>query len=264
MKIYYKLSEIQKKKNSLLCIGLDPQIEKLPDGISKNILGILNFNKLIIEHTNKFVCAYKMNFAFYEQFGTKGIEVLEKTLETIPDDVVTIADGKRSDIESTSKAYAKAIYQHFGFDCTTLNPFLGLDSLAPFFEYSEKLNFVLVCTSNPGASDFQKLTVNNKFLYEVIAEKFYYSFVPEQLGFVVGATNESEFQRIREIATNNFLLVPGIGAQGGNLDAILNINKNRNIIINVARDIIYASKEKDFIEKVIQRTLFYCNKLQKE
>lgn len=262
MKVFEKLLEIQKKNNSLLCIGLDPQPEKLPEGIQRNTFGILEFNKLIIENTKKFVCAYKLNFAFYEQFGSEGFDLLEKTVELIPNEIVKIADGKRGDIGSTSQAYAKSIFQHFGFDCATLNPLMGVDSLTPFFEFEDKLNFVLACTSNPGASDFQKLRIDNRFLYELIIEKFTDNFTKEQLGFVVGATNELEFQSIREKVVDNFLLVPGIGTQGGNLARILEINRNRNIIINVSRDIIFASKEKNFIEKVIEKTLYYRNQLQ--
>lgn len=259
---FQKLVEAQRRNNSLLCIGLDPQIDKLPNGISKDVSGIFEFNKTIIEHTKNLVCAYKINLAFYEQFGAIGFELLEKTIQSIPKDVVTIADGKRSDIGNTSKAYARGIFEYFHFDCATLNPFMGLDSLEPFFDYKDKLNFVLACTSNPGSADFQKLKVGKKFLFEIVVEKFAIKFKTENLGFVVGATNEMEFQTIRELASENFILVPGIGAQGGSIHSILEANKGRNIIINVARDIIFASQDKNFVEKVTEKALFYRNKLR--
>ncbi|MFN3782228.1 MAG: orotidine-5'-phosphate decarboxylase, partial [Candidatus Kapaibacteriota bacterium] len=156
MTSFEKLKKIQQTNNSRLCIGLDPQKEKLPKPIPKSIEGIFEFNKIIVELTSKFVSAYKLNFAFYEQFGSNGIEILEKTLEIIPKSIVTIADGKRADIGNTSKAYARAIYEHFRFDCATLNPYLGIDSIEPFFDFKNSLNFVLVVTSNAGSSDFQK------------------------------------------------------------------------------------------------------------
>lgn len=264
MKTFEKLINIQKINNSRLCISLDPQIEKLPKIFPRTLNGILYFNQKIIDKTKDYVCAYKLNFAFYEQYGSKGIEILEKTLELIPKTLVTIADGKRADIGNTSKAYAKSIFEHFRFDCATLNPYLGIDSLRPFFEYEDKLNFVLVCTSNPGASDFQKLLIKDKYLFEEVLEKFSNNFPIENLGFVVGATNESEFAKVRGFAPNNFILVPGIGAQGGNLEAILRANNHKNLIINVGRDIIYASSEDDFEEKVREKTLDYWQFLKIE
>jgi orotidine-5'-phosphate decarboxylase len=244
-----------------LCIGLDPQLEKLPVKLPKNLDGILEFNKIIIELTKTFVCAYKLNLAFYEQYGSKGIEVLEKTLDRIPKEIVKIGDGKRADIGNTSKAYARSLYEHFQFDAETLNPFLGIDSLEPFFEYESKLNFVLICTSNSGASDFQKIKAGDFFLYEIILEKFIYSFDCNRLGFVVGATNEDEFRSIRNLVKDNFILVPGIGVQGGNLEYILQLNNDRNLIINVARDIIYSSSDFDFESKIIEKTKTYYEKL---
>ncbi|MCX7909698.1 MAG: orotidine-5'-phosphate decarboxylase [Ignavibacteria bacterium] len=261
MLAFEKLISIQKTNNTRLCIGLDPQIEKIPKGLAKDTLGILEFNKIIINCTWKFVCAYKINFAFYEQFGSKGIEIIEKTLEIIPKNIVTIADGKRADIGNTSKAYAKAFYEHFKFDCATLNPFLGIDSLEPFFEYPDKLNFVLICTSNPGASDFQKLEINDAKLYEIILKRLLARFDQSNLGFVVGATNEKEFSLIRDQTNEHFILLPGIGTQGGNLGKILFLNNNKNLIVNVSRDIIFASSEKDFEQKIIERTRFYYENL---
>lgn len=257
MKAFEKLSSIQKANNSRLCISLDPEIEKIPTYFPKSTEGILEFNRTIINITHQFVCAYKLNFAFYEQYGPKGLETLEKTLELIPQKIVTIADGKRADIGNTSKAYAKSLFEYFKFDSATLNPYLGIDSLEPFFNYSDKLNFVLVCTSNPGSSDFQKLLINDKYLFEIVLDKLLTRFPLENLGFVVGATNEKEFEKVRNIAPQNFILVPGIGAQGGNLEAILKANQNMNLIINVGRDIIYASFNEDFEEKVLEKTLQY-------
>lgn len=262
MNVFDKLNKVQKFKNTRLCIGLDPQIEKLPEVLPKNTEGLLEFNKTIIEATKNYVCSYKLNFAFYEQYGSKGFEVLEKTLEIIPNNVVKIADGKRADIGNTSKAYAKSIFEFFKFDCTTLNPFLGIDSLEPFFDYSDKLNFVLICTSNPGAMDFQKIIINDKFFFEIILEKLLASFPTQKLGFVVGATNEQEFAKIRKLAPDNFILVPGIGAQGGNLERIINKNQNKYLIVNVGRDIIFATHEKDFRSKMMEKTLHYVEQMK--
>lgn len=262
MTSFEKLNKIQQINNTRLCIGLDPQIEKLPKPISKNIDGIFEFNKIIIETTAKFVSAYKLNLAFYEQYGPMGIEVLEKTLDIIPKSIITIADGKRADIGNTSKAYAKAIYEHFKFDCATVNPFLGIDSIEPFFYYNHSLNFVLIVTSNPGSADFQKLKIDEKYLYEIILERLLANFSVQNLGLVVGATNEEEFQKVRKFASNNFILVPGIGAQGGNLKQILEINKSQRVLVNVGRDIIFASKDENFQDVILKRTIFYYEKLK--
>lgn len=262
MTSFEKLNKIQLKNNTRLCVGLDPQMEKLPKPIPKNIEGIFEFNKIIVELTSKFVSAYKLNFAFYEQFGSRGIEILEKTLEIIPESTITIADVKRADIGNTSKAYARAIYEHFKFDCATVNPFLGMDSLEPFFDYKNRLNFVLIVTSNAGSSDFQKLKIDKKYLYEIILDKLLSNFSVQNLGLVVGATSEKEFQKVREIASENFILVPGIGAQGGNLQNILEKNRNQNLLVNVGRDIIFASQDENFHDKIFQRTSYYYEKLK--
>lgn len=264
MKVYNKLLTIQKEKNTRLCIGIDPRKELLPKPFRKNLNELLKYFELIIQITNPFTCAYKINFAFFEQFGYKGYKAIERVKNFIPANTITIADAKRSDIGSTSEAYAKSIYDYFNFDATTLNPYLGIDSLLPFFEYQNRINFVLICTSNPGSSDFQKLKVKNKFLFEIVEEKFIENFDSESLGFVVGATNLKEFKIIRQKAPKNFILSPGIGAQGGDLKSILSSNNDSPLIVNVSRDIIFPNQEKNFEKHILDKTKFYWELLKIE
>ncbi len=241
--VYDRLIKIQQKKHSLLCIGLDPDPSRLPPIFEKNESGVLKFCKTIIDSTHQFACAFKINFAFFEQFGPNGFRLIDEVLKSIPDDVITIADAKRGDIGNSSKAYARGIFESFSFDCVTLSPFMGTDSLEPFFDYKEKLCFVLLLTSNPGRFDFQTLSTNEGKIYEIVAEKFTQKFNYKQLGFVVGATDLQGFQQIRSKIPQNFILSPGIGVQGGNADNLLNINKGKPLIVNVSRDISYP---KDF------------------
>ncbi len=264
MKVYNNLLTIQKEKNTRLCVGIDPRKELLPKAFRKNLKELLKYFELIIQITNPFVCAYKINFAFFEQFGYKGYKAIESLKNIIPADAIKIADAKRADIGITSKAYAKSIYEYFNFDATTLNPYLGIDSLLPFFEYQNRINFVLICTSNPGSSDFQKLKVKNKFLFEIVEEKFLANFDSDILGFVVGATNPEEFKIIRQKAPKNFILTPGIGAQGGDLKSILNSNNNCPLVVNVSRDIIFPTQEKNFENQILEKTKYYWELLKIE
>ncbi|MCX7879236.1 MAG: orotidine-5'-phosphate decarboxylase [Ignavibacteria bacterium] len=262
MTTYHKILQLQKEKKTRLTIGLDVHLEKLPKGFRKNILGFFEYNKKIIELTNQMVCAYKFNLAFFEVFGSKGLRVLERLLESLPEDVATIADAKRSDISSSSRFYAKAIFEHYKFDSATLNPLLGRDSLEPFFEYVSKLNFVLVLTSNSGAKDFQKIKVKRKPYYQIILENLLQWFPTKNLGFVVGATNPKEFKHIRSLSSNNFILTPGIGTQGGELTKILKENGNCPLLVNVSRDIIFAEDTENFEEYIQEKTKTYYQKLQ--
>lgn len=262
MNAYDKILNAQVQNNSRLCIGLDPDPSKISKQFKKNCDGIFQFLKLIIEVTSKFVCSYKINFAFFEQFGSKGIQIIENILTQIPNIIPTIADVKRSDIANSAKFYAKSIYEHFRFDGITLNPLLGKDSLEPFFDYSEKINFILILTSNPGAEDFQKISVINKFFYEILVEKNINWFPSKSLGFVVGGTNPEDFDKIRQKTPENFILSPGIGAQGGKLDKILDLNGNKPLIVNISRSILYPLTEKFDIKNVEERTKYYQNLLR--
>lgn len=262
MDSYTKIRKAQIKNNSRLCIGLDPDPDKIPAEFNSSMNKILDYLELIVDLTKKYVCAYKINFAFYEQFGSKGFQILEKILIHIPENIPTIADVKRSDISNSAKFYAKSVFEHFQFDCVTLNPLLGKDSLDPFFEYQDKLNFILILTSNVGADDLLKLNIGGKFLFETLLEKILNWYNTNTCGLVVGATKPTEFAKIRQIAPNHLILAPGIGTQGGNLDAILKANQDKPLIINVSRDIINPNAQKFSPENIINNAEKYWNLLK--
>jgi orotidine 5''-phosphate decarboxylase, subfamily 2 len=205
-----------RRSRSLLCIGLDPNPELMPR------VGILEFNKAIIDATCDLVCAYKPNLAFYEALGTPGLTALQKTVEYIPDDIPIIGDAKRSDIGNTAEAYAKALFSIFGFDAVTVNPYLGLDSMEPFIDHRDKGVFILCRTSNKGAMDFQNLRTEGLPLYEIVAQKAKEWNVYGNIGLVVGATCPEELKRVRSICPEMPLLIPGVGAQGGDLASAVN------------------------------------------
>jgi len=235
----------QRKKISNVCVGLDPDITKFPKVIKGEIGDkILTFNKAIINATKDYVAAYKPNAAFYEQYGLKGIETLQKTIDYIPDDICVILDAKRGDIGNTATAYAKAAFEDMKADAITLSPYMGTDSITPFLEYQDKYAFILALTSNTGANDFQKpdlyLKVSNK-----IKE---WDDQYKNCGLVAGATQGAELKQLRELSDSPIFLVPGIGAQGGDLGKTINFVKgdNNNFLINSSRGIIYASAEDDF------------------
>jgi len=249
-----KLSKIVKKNNSLLCIGLDIDKEKIPPHlfkISKN--PYLEFNKSIIKETYNLVCAYKLNMAFYEVFGKIGFEILEKTISLIPNDIILILDGKRNDIGNTARMYAKSLFEGLNADAVTVNPYLGKDSIKPFLEYKDKCSFILCKTSNPSAVDFQNLIVSNTPLYEMVARKIQEWNDFSNCGAVVGATYPEELKKIREILGEEIpILIPGIGAQGGDVEKTVKYGTNKEgemSIINSSRAIIYASKDESFAEK---------------
>ncbi len=248
MNFIQKLSNAVKKNNSLLCVGLDPDRERLPEG-----MGILEFNKAIIDATADLVCAYKPNFAFYEAAGNEGLEALKETVDYIPKTVPVIADAKRGDIGNTAKAYAQAIFDYFGFDATTVSPYLGFDSLEPFIQYHDKGIFILCRTSNPGAVDFQSLKCEYQGslrpLYEIVALKAQEWNTHGNIGLVVGATYPEELKLIRQQHPDMPLLIPGIGTQGGDVQTTVRNGVNaqgEGVIINVSRQVLYASWGKDF------------------
>lgn len=243
-----KLAKTAQKNLSLLCVGLDPDMAMMPEGV-----GVFEFNKAIIDATADLVCAYKPNIAFYEAMGNEGLEALKKTKDYVPEDIPVIIDAKRGDIGNTAKAYAQSIFERFNADAVTANPYLGYDSLEPFIEYKDRGIFILCRTSNKGAVDFQSLPVGKesegKLLYEVVAEKVNEWNKYGNLGLVVGATYPEELKLIRERYAEMPLLIPGVGAQGGELEQVVKygVDKGRSrTIINSSRQIIYASRGEDF------------------
>jgi len=245
MRFTDKLLNISRKNNTLLCIGLDPDPELMP------AVDVLEFNKAVIEATSDLVCAYKPNLAFYEALGSEGFAILEKTVRYVPGDIPVIADAKRGDIGNTARAYARALFSIFGFDAATVNPYLGFDSIEPFINNQDKGVFILCRTSNPGATDFQNLRTNGLPLYEVVAQKASEWNIHGNIGLVVGATYPEELKRVRSICPEMPLLIPGIGAQGGDLASAVRYGadaRGRKAIISVSRQILYASQQKDFAQ----------------
>lgn len=245
------LSEQIYSKKSFLCVGLDPDPEKLPICLKSQdpAEGIIAFNQHIIEATLPYAVAYKPNFAFYESLGSIGYSVLEETLKCIPPHVMVIADAKRGDIGNTSAMYAKAVFDRPGVDAITVAPYMGKDSVMPFLSFKNKWVFLLALTSNPGAQDFQFLTSNEKPLHEwVIQKSLEWSNEGEgHLGFVAGATHPEDIPRLRTLAPKSFFLVPGIGAQGGEMEPVIRHLAPR-VLINVGRQILYASSGADYAE----------------
>ena len=236
-------------KQSYLCVGLDTAIEKLPAGLPKNKEGVIAFNKAIIDATAPYCVSYKINTAFYESQGISGWEAMEATLAHIPSTHFTIADAKRGDIGNTSAQYAKTFFETLPFDAITVAPYMGKDSIDPFLAYQNKWTIVLGLTSNPGSQNFeQQKLANGQCLYESVLEQVASWGSPEQLMFVVGATKAGALSEIRKLIPNHFLLVPGVGAQGGNLQEVCKYGMNENIglLINSSRGIIYASNSEDF------------------
>jgi orotidine-5'-phosphate decarboxylase len=246
MKFLDKLLSAGRRNRSLLCIGLDPDVTLMPK------TGLFDFNKAIIDATTDLVCAYKPNLAFYEALGINGLKVLQQTVEYIPDFIPTIGDGKRGDIGNTAKAYAKALFESFGFDAATVNPYLGFDSIEPFLEYEGRGIFILCRTSNPGAADFQSLVDSRGIpLYEAVARKAGEWNSRGNVGLVVGATCPDELKTVRKLCPQMPILIPGVGAQGGDLLSVVKNgidDRGEKAIITISRQIIYASKEKDFAE----------------
>lgn len=245
MKFIDKLLDASKKNKSWLCIGLDPDPELMPEA------DVLQFNKAIIEATSDLVCAYKPNLAFYEALGTEGFAILEKTIGHVPHDIPVIGDAKRGDIGNTASAYARALFSVLAFDAATVNPYLGFDSIEPFISYHDKGVFILCRTSNKGAADFQDLCTDGLPLYETVAKKAQQWNIYGNIGLVVGATYPEELKRVRTICPEMPLLIPGIGTQGGDLPSAVSYGvdaQGEKAIINVSRQILYASREKDFAQ----------------
>lgn len=248
------IQQIRDKK-SYLCVGLDTDLDKIPAHLLDSEDPIFEFNKQIIDATRDYCVAYKPNVAFYEAYGAKGWMSLEKTVQYIGKTHFTIADAKRGDIGNTSSRYAEAFFKNMSFDSITVAPYMGEDSVTPFLQFEGKWVILLALTSNKGSSDFQLMQENDEQLFERVIKKANTWGNTENLMFVVGATHPDYFTRIRKIAPDNFLLVPGVGAQGGDLAAVTRngINKDCGLLINSTRDIIYASKGTDFAEAASQK-----------
>jgi len=246
------------KKQSFLCIGLDVDLSKIPTHLLELEDPIFEFNKAIIDATHHLCVAYKPNTAFYEAYGLKGWESLRKTityLNTKYPEIFTIADAKRGDIGNTSSMYAKAFFEDLAFDSVTVAPYMGKDSIEPFLEFQDKHTILLALTSNAGAFDFQTLTTEANPLYQTVLETSKGWKNSENLMYVVGATKASYFTEIRKIIPDSFLLVPGVGAQGGNLAEVCKYGMNSQIglLVNSSRGIIYASSEIDFAAQAAQK-----------
>ncbi|MBI4186476.1 MAG: orotidine-5'-phosphate decarboxylase [Chloroflexi bacterium] len=249
-----KLLQASRKSDSLLCVGLDPDPELMPSGVS-----VFEFNRAIIEATADMVCAYKPNLAFYEALGAEGIDVLRRTIKHIPADIPVIGDAKRGDIGNTARAYARAMFTDFAFDATTVNPYLGFDSVEPFIQYRDKGVFVLCRTSNPGAADFQSLPCDTESghrpLFEVVAMKASQWNAHGNVGLVVGATYPEELRLLRQSHPDMPILIPGIGAQGGDLASAVRYGvdtQGQKALISVSRQVLYASAGKDFAQAARQ------------
>ena len=237
------------KKESFLCVGLDADLEKIPDHLLELDDPIFEFNKQIIDATKDYCVAYKPNLAFYESLGVKGWESLQKTMEYIPSDIFTIADAKRGDIGNTSRMYAKTFFEYFNFDSVTVAPYMGNDSVAPFLEFGNKWVILLAATSNIGGLDFQcKKIEGGKRVFEEVLEKSLEWGDEENLMYVVGATRAEMLSDIRAIVPDSFLLVPGVGAQGGSLEEVAKYGMNNTcgLLVNSSRGIIYAGSGMDF------------------
>ncbi|MFD0991337.1 orotidine-5'-phosphate decarboxylase [Mariniflexile jejuense] len=247
-----------KKKQSFLCIGLDVDLNKIPQHLLKEEDPIFAFNKAIIDATHHLCVSYKPNTAFYEAYGLKGWKALEKTINYLNEnhpEIFTIADAKRGDIGNTSTMYAKAFFEDLAFDSVTVAPYMGKDSVEPFLAFENKHTILLALTSNQGAFDFQTKTVEGKELYKQVLETSKTWKNAENLMYVVGATKAEYLADIRKIIPNSFLLVPGVGAQGGNLQDVCKYGMTDNVglLINSSRGIIYASNNEDFAEVAAQK-----------
>ena len=250
MNFIEKLAQASQRNQSLLCVGLDTDPALMPDSI-----GVFEFNKAIIDATADLVCAYKPNLAFYEALGTEGLNALKRTVDHIPEDKPVIGDAKRGDIGNTAKAYARSLFDYYNFDAATVSPYLGFDSVEPFLQYHDHGVFILCRTSNVGAVDFQNLPCevdgSRHLLFEAVAEKVNQWNTHGNLGLVVGATYPEELKLIRQRLPDMPLLIPGVGAQGGELAKVVSYGVDagrQRTIINSSRQILYASKGPDFAE----------------
>ena len=266
MTTQHLIEQIQLKK-SFLCIGLDVDLTKIPQHLLELEDPIFEFNKAIIDATHDLCVSYKPNTAFYEAYGIKGWQSLQKTINYINEkhpEIFTIADAKRGDIGNTSSMYAKAFFEDLNFDSVTVAPYMGKDSVEPFLAFENKHTIMLALTSNEGAFDFQTLETNGKELYKQVLETSKGWKNSENLMYVVGATKAEYFKEIRKIVPSSFLLVPGVGAQGGNLQDVCKYGMNDNVglLINSSRAIIYASNGTNFAQKAKDEAIKVQNEME--
>ncbi len=244
------VSEIKRKK-SVLCVGLDTDLNKVPAHLFAEEDPVFTFNKAIIDATKDYTVAYKINTAFYEAQGLKGWESMQKTLEYIPKDIFSIADAKRGDIGNTAEQYAHTFFKTYPFDSVTVAPYMGKDSVQPFMQFDGHWAIVLGLTSNAGSADFQLQPSGDELMYERVLKTVASWGTPDNLMFVIGATRKEQLQHVRQMLPDHFFLIPGVGAQGGDVPTVCEnaLNKDGGILINVSRAVIFASSGEDFAVK---------------
>lgn len=260
-----KLAQRHRVTGGILCVGLDPDLEKMPPKIAASPKPLYEFCRRVVEATTPYAAVYKPNLAFFEASGSGGIAQLERLMAELPTDIPTILDAKRGDIGNTARMYAQFLFGHLGGDAATVNPFLGRDSLEPFFDYPEKLPFVLCLTSNPGSSDIQMVAAGEQRIYQriiIMLRRFH-----KPCGLVVGARHTALLEDVRRLAADDWpILIPGVGAQGGDLvDAVRagTADGSAPAIINISRDILYASQGDDFAEAAAAKARWYTEEMSK-
>lgn len=249
MSFLLRLATASRARDSVVCVGLDPEPDRIPEHLGSGAQAAVRFLRRIIGATSDHVCAYKPNLAFYEQYGPAGTDVLMLTLQSIPADVPVLLDAKRGDVPNTAAAYARALFERFHADAVTVAPYIGLDSIAPFCDLGYA--FVVARTSNPGASDLQDLPVEGRPLFERVVEACVGRFPAERCGFVVGATYPAEARRLRELAPDRLFLMPGVGAQGGDVERAVEAALDESgggVLPSASRSVLYASDGRDFEE----------------
>lgn len=265
-----QLIEQIRLKKSFLCVGLDPDIDKIPAFLKDNPDPVFEFNRRIIDATRDLCVAYKPNAAFYEALGVNGLQSLIKTWEYLPKDCLSIIDAKRGDIGNTSDMYARAFFDEqasgMSFDAITVSPYMGHDTTTSYLKYPGKWVVLLALTSSAGSKDFQYLSTESGFLYETVIQKANTWAGADRMMFVIGATKSTEFINVRKYAPDNFLLVPGVGAQGGNLEEVCKygMTKECGLLVNSSRGIIYASNGEDFAEAARAEALKLQQQMEEE
>ncbi len=249
MNFVEKFEKRRKRVKNVLVVGLDTNVEKLPEGFSKDAIDVYEYNKRIVEMTKDIACAYKINSAFYEMLGPSGMEALKKTKDLIDEDIPTIYDFKRGDIASTAEAYAKAAFEFYGFDSVTLSPYMGWDAVKPFMEYEGKYAFLVCLSSNKSAVDFEYH--GNPPLYIEVAE----SVLPfsDKCGLVVGATVAKALEEVHEVAPKALILVPGVGTQGGSAQDVMSSSARNQVLVNVSRAIIFDKDPRKAAQKYAEQ-----------
>ena len=251
----HRLRVLQEEKESVLCVGLDPDLDRIPDHLLRSFSpaeAVVKFNRAIIRATQGAACAYKLNLAFYEALGRRGFEVLEETMDVLPEDVLTIADAKRGDIGNSARFYADALFEQLGCDACTVSPYMGRDCVLPFLEYEGKAAFVLARTTNPGAQDLQECRCEGEALYLRVARLVarWNESSAGTAGLVAGATDLDALGALREHGPTLPFLIPGVGAQGGDPQQVMQVaaSEQGGVLVNSSRSIIYASEDDDFAE----------------